>query len=67
MSYPTVQFAMNVVQAHRPAKIGRAVVGEASNGPAVQFYDEIPNHEMSLDDFEVFALSRLKVRDFIIL
>ena len=52
---------MNVVQA-RPAKLGRGYVGEAPKGPVVEFYDEIPNHELSLDDFEVFALARLKVR-----
>lgn len=52
---------MNVVQA-RPAKLGRGYVGEGPKGPMVEFYDEIPNHELSLDDFEVFALARLKVR-----
>jgi hypothetical protein len=51
---------MNVVQSHS-AKIGRGLVNDSSKASAVEFYEEIPNHELSLDDFEVFALARLKV------
>jgi hypothetical protein len=51
---------MNVVHSHS-AKISRGFVSDPSKGYAVEFYEEIPNQELSLDDFEVFALARLKV------
>jgi hypothetical protein len=35
-----------------------------SSRPPINFYDQPPNKELSLDDFEVFALKRLKVRFF---
>lgn len=53
---------MNVVQTSKPTKIGRGHVASNSKASAVEFYDDIPNCELSLDDFEVFALARLKVR-----
>jgi hypothetical protein len=51
---------MNVVHSH-PTKIGRGLLSDSSKTYAVEFYEVIPNHELSLDDFEVFALARLKV------
>ena len=53
---------MNVIQTRRPAKLGPGSISDAPKGPACEFYDDIPNFELSLDDFEVYALARLKVR-----
>jgi hypothetical protein len=54
---------MSVFQTSRPTKVGRGVVNASPKAAAVEFYDDIPNCELSLDDFEVFALAPLKVRD----
>ena len=57
---------MNIAGAPRP--IGRGV-GAAGDKEAMMkavqeldFYSEPPNFEMTLDEFEEFALDRLKVR-----
>lgn len=53
-------FTMNVVQT-RPSR--NRVVEEKSSkkGQTVDFYQEIPQYELSLDEFEEYALARLKV------
>lgn len=55
---------MNAVQV-RPTKVlsGSSQEQESvGKSPAVEFYDELPNLELSLDEFEVYALARLTVR-----
>ena len=53
---------MNVVQSNRPQKVSLGSVSPGvSSGPTVEFYNDIPDCELSLDDFEEFALARLKV------
>ena len=62
---------MNVVKSSRnsssslPKGGSTTVVDEASssNNNNINLYQDIPNIEVSLDDFEEFALDRLKVRN----
>jgi hypothetical protein len=51
---------MNIVGAVRIPKLEENVKN------AVNLYSEIPNYELSLDEFEVFALKRLKVSPFLL-
>jgi hypothetical protein len=51
---------MNVVP-NRVSSLGKVLTSDEPNPYTVEFYDEIPNFELSLDEFEVFALARLKV------
>lgn len=54
---------MNVVSS-RPSRLGRGHVGDESSkrSSVVSFYSEVPSFELSLDEFEEYALSRLKVK-----
>lgn len=53
---------MNVVKS-KSARVNALPKGKAeAQGAKVNLYQEIPNIEVSLDDFEEFALDRLKVR-----
>lgn len=38
-------------------------VGTVKQQPLINFYRENPSFELTLDEFEVYALKRLKVRD----
>ena len=51
---------MNVVQS-RPVR-NRVSEEPRATRQAVDFYQDIPNFELSLDEFEEYALARLKVR-----
>jgi hypothetical protein len=51
---------MNVVQ-NRVSSLGKVLTSDESNPYTIEFYDEIPSFELSIDEFEVFALARLKV------
>ena len=55
---------MNVVRTKslRANVLPRGVKSEGVQPAKVNLYQEIPNVEVSLDDFEEFALDRLKVR-----
>mmetsp|Transcript_20504 Transcript_20504/g.59414 ORF Transcript_20504/g.59414 Transcript_20504/m.59414 type:complete len:476 (+) Transcript_20504:64-1491(+) len=54
---------MNVVKSKssRSSSLPRGVKSEVQVASKVNLYQEIPNIEVSLDDFEEFALDRLKV------
>jgi hypothetical protein len=59
---------MNVVKSSRNSssslpKGSTTVVDETTTTNNINLYQNIPNIEVSLDDFEEFALDRLKVRD----
>jgi hypothetical protein len=53
---------MNVVKSASSRALPKAVTS-SSTAVKVNLYQEIPNLEVSLDDFEEFALDRLKVRE----
>ena len=55
---------MNVVA--RPSSSTTSVKheGKQSYSATVNFYNEPPSLELSLDDFEEYALTRLKVSEF---
>jgi hypothetical protein len=54
---------MNVVGSKPSSRLGRPSLDGSvkSIASSVCFYDDIPNFELSLDEFEEFALARLKV------
>jgi len=55
---------MNVIHsaaALEEKRLRRNKQAAADTKPSVNFYRESPHFELSLDDFEVFALKRLKV------
>ena len=52
---------MNVVRSSRSSAIPKTKVGRAAPASKVNLYQEFPKMEVSLDDFEEFALDRLKV------
>ena len=55
---------MNVTARPRPSPKGINQfnnLGGSRNEPTLNFYAEPPHFEMSLDEFEEFALARLKV------
>jgi hypothetical protein len=57
---------MNVVRSAEEQKLSlqRASAAAAVTQPlGINFYETIPNYELTLDDFEVYALKRLKVRN----
>ena len=39
----------------------KSIKNAESNLPALNLYDTTPNYELSIDQFEVYALKRLKV------
>ncbi len=39
----------------------KSIKNAESNLPSLNWYDTTPNYELSLDQFEVYALKRLKV------
>ena len=51
---------MNVVQT-RPVRNRLSEEPRAAKQQAVDFYQDIPSFELSLDEFEEYALARLKV------
>lgn len=57
---------MNVVKSSRNSSSTLPKAEQQQEGTAnnhtINLYQEIPNIEVSLDDFEEFALDRLKVR-----
>jgi hypothetical protein len=56
---------MNIIRSSRGSgvpKPGSAEAKQSSQASNINLYQEIPNIEVSLDDFEEFALDRLKVR-----
>lgn len=56
---------MNVVRSSRSATLpkgGRLSASSASKKVTLNLYQDFPKMEVSLDDFEEFALDRLKVR-----
>jgi hypothetical protein len=59
---------MNIVKSSRSSssrlpKGSTTVVDETTTTTNINLYQDIPNIEVSLDDFEEFALDRLKVRE----
>jgi hypothetical protein len=55
---------MNVVKSASSRALPKAVTSSNTAVKVkVNLYQEIPNLEVSLDDFEEFALDRLKVRE----
>jgi hypothetical protein len=53
---------MNIVKSSRSSGLPKAADGKSSSvSTNINLYQEIPNIEVSLDDFEEFALDRLKV------
>lgn len=52
---------MNVVQSRPSKKLEEEKSSKTSQ--KVDFYQDIPHYELSLDDFEEYALARLKVRN----
>ena len=54
---------MNVVGSSSRASLGggKDAAGAASGGVFLNLYRDIPAVELSLDEFEVYALKRLKV------
>lgn len=55
---------MNVIGNKSSSRLVRTSQLDGSsktNTPSINFYHEIPNFELSLDEFEEFALARLKV------
>jgi hypothetical protein len=54
---------MNIVKKERASHLPKKQTLNASSAQPINLYQEIPNMEVSLDDFEEFALDRLKVSD----
>ena len=52
---------MNVIQSAANI-LNESKKDAKQKAPSVNFYRESPNFELTLDEFEVFALKRLKVR-----
>jgi hypothetical protein len=55
---------MNIVKKERASHLPKKQTLNASSAQPINLYQEIPNMEVSLDDFEEFALDRLKVSDY---
>jgi hypothetical protein len=56
---------MNVVKSSRKGGLPKSTAADSKNignRDNINLYQEIPNIEVSLDDFEEYALDRLKVR-----
>ncbi len=53
---------MNVVRSKSSLANELSKIKTQTQAAKVNLYQEIPNIEVSLDDFEEFALDRLKVR-----
>lgn len=51
---------MNVVQS-RPSRSRVTEEKTSKKAQTVDFYDNVPQYELSLDEFEEYALARLKV------
>jgi hypothetical protein len=54
---------MNIVKKERASHLPKKQTLNSSSAQPINLYQEIPNMEVSLDDFEEFALDRLKVSD----
>jgi hypothetical protein len=52
---------MNIIKKERTSLPKKQSLNSGSNAQPINLYQEIPNMEVSLDDFEEFALDRLKV------
>jgi hypothetical protein len=56
---------MNIVKSSRSGGLPKSAAADSNkidHSNDINLYQEIPNIEVSLDDFEEFALDRLKVR-----
>ena len=53
---------MNIVKSARSSGAPKQDAKQSSAATNINLYQEIPTIEVSLDDFEEFALDRLKVR-----
>lgn len=53
---------MNVVQS-RPSRNRMTEEKSSNKSQNVDFYQDIPSYELSLDEFEEYALARLKVSE----
>lgn len=57
---PSPLITMNVVQS-RPSRSRVTEEKTSKKAQTVDFYDNVPQYELSLDEFEEYALARLKV------
>lgn len=55
---------MNIVKKERASNLPKKQALNSGSAQPINLYQEIPNMEVSLDDFEEFALDRLKVSDY---
>ena len=53
---------MNIVKSRTSGNLPKKEGAVSAGSQPISLYQEIPNMEVSLDDFEEFALDRLKVR-----
>jgi hypothetical protein len=54
---------MNVVASAKVLEAKQAPSSSSSeNHSVINFYNTIPNYELTLDEFELYALKRLRVR-----
>lgn len=64
-----IAIIMNVVASSRWSDLKQETTSSSENPPAaiVNFYNTIPNYELTLDEFELYALKRLRVRMILLL